>query len=168
MSFYAARPGNILRIWESDRVPIAAILLGSMLLDLAFRGTEHQFAKQLGQDFGQGSKFLSWVAAIVILGAIGYVPALRTVSTAALTLLIVVLTLANGGFFQQAEALVTSPPAPYPAISLSSYSTPTISLTGGSSSSGSNPGGWLGGIVGGQLFGPAGQSAGTAAGNAIW
>lgn len=129
-------------------MPLAAIIIGAVLLDLAFRGTEHEFAKQLGQDFGQGSEFLAWAASIAILGALGYVPALRQVSKLALALVILVMVIRNKGGFQQIAQLIEHPPAPAPAIPLSSY--------GSSSSSGG--GGLLGGA--GELAGGVGELIG--------
>ncbi len=125
-------------------MPIVAILIGVMCLDLAFRGTEHAFAKQLAADFG-GGEFVAWAAAILVLGGLGYVPALRRVSTLSLALVIVVLVLRNGGLFAQLAAVVRSPPTALAAIPLSSY--------GGSPSSGSG-GGLLGGL--GDFFGGGG------------
>lgn len=131
-------------------MPLVAILAGLVMVDLAFRGTEHLFARQLAADFGQGTEFLSWAAAVLILGALGYVPALKTVSNGSVALVIVVLVLRNGGLFQQLSSVITSPPAPVPSVPLSSY--------GGSSSSG----GLLGSI--GSLFGGGGGDGGGAGG----
>ena len=116
-------------------MPLAAILVGFVLIDLAFRGTEHAFAKQLGQDFGQGTQFWSWAAAIAILGALGYTGPLRKLSDAMLALVIIVLVLSHGGLFEQIASLINTPPAPAPAIPLSQYSS---SSSSGSSSSGSS------------------------------
>jgi len=120
-------------------MPIAAIILGAMLIDLAFRGTEHLFAAQLGKDFGQGTQFLSWAAAVLILGSIGYVPALSKVSTLLNALVIVALVLRNGGLFAQIAGVIEHPPAATKAVLISSYKDPSSSSgsTGGSSSGGS-------------------------------
>lgn len=126
---------------------LVAILVGGMLLDLAFRGTEHQFAQQLEQDFGQ-SEFWTWAAAIWIVGALGAVKELRTVSNLALALIVVVLILKNGGFFSQAQQLITHLPSPAPAVPISSYGQPAAA-SGGSSGGSSGGGGFLGGLFGG-------------------
>lgn len=128
-------------------MPLAAIILGAIILDLAFRGTEHEFAQQLGKDFGAGSSFLSWAAAIVILGALGYVPALHRVSTLALGLVIVVMVLKNGGLFQQLSNVITSPPQPAPAISLASYQSSGAGAAGGLLGAATNNLGPLAGIA---------------------
>ena len=102
---YVALKGSLPKYlsYRGPDMPLAAILLGAILIDLAFRGTEHEFAAQLGQDFGQGSQFIAWAAAIVILGAIGYVKPLDKVSTGLLALVILVMVIRNGGLFAQLE-----------------------------------------------------------------
>lgn len=114
-------------------MPLAAILVGTMLVVLAFRGTEHNFAKLLGQDFGQGSQFWSWAVALGVLGTLGYVDALKRFSNLFLGLVIVVLVLKNGGLFTQLAAVVRSPPKASAPISIASYKNSDGS--GGTSSS---------------------------------
>jgi uncharacterized membrane protein YgcG len=128
-------------------MPLVAILAGLVMLDLAFRGTEHEFAQQAESDFG-GSSFLSWFGAVTILGAIGFFAPLRQLSNLAMALVIVVLVLRNGGLFAQLASVIDNPPAPAPAVTLSSYDT--------SSSSG---GGLLGGLLG-SVTGGGGDSSG--------
>jgi uncharacterized membrane protein YgcG len=121
-------------------VPIGVILVGVSLLILAARGTEHEFAKQLESDFGQAQQFVAAIAAIIIIGALGYVTQLRTLSNLMLALVIVVLVLKNGGLFTQLAQVVTHPPAPAAAVPLSSY---------GSGSSSSSSGGGMSAMGGG-------------------
>jgi hypothetical protein len=102
-------------------MPIAVIILGVLLIDLAFRGTEHETAQLLAADFGQGSKFWTWAAALGIVGALGYAQPLRGVSTALLSLIIVGMILANGGLFTQLAQVIQNPPQARPAISITSY-----------------------------------------------
>jgi hypothetical protein len=102
-------------------VPLIAILAGLGMIVVAFRGTEHVFAQQAGKDFGQGSEFLTWFAAVTALGALGFYAPLRGLSNAAIALVIVVLVLRNGGLFTQLAGVITNPPAAYPAVPLSAY-----------------------------------------------
>lgn len=88
-------------------MPLVAIGIGLIMIDLAFRGTEHEFAAQLENDFG-GGEFWAWAAAIWIIGAVGSVKGLEGVSKAAMALVIVVLVLQNGGFISQASAIITN------------------------------------------------------------
>lgn len=118
-------------------MPIVAILLGAILIDLVARGTEREFGQQLESDFGGGS-FVAWAAAIIVIGALGYVPALGKISSAAMGLVILVLVLANRGLFAQLAAVVKSPPSPAPTVALPNF-------LGFGSSSGSSGLGALGG-----------------------
>jgi uncharacterized membrane protein YgcG len=140
-------------------VPLVAILLGAMMITLAVRGTEHTFAKQLGQDFGQ-SEFWSWAGALILLGSVGYVKALKPVQTPALALVIAVIVLRNGGVFTQLQQLITNPPQPAQPVSLTSYAQVGSSSSGGSSGGGGGLGGLLGSSGGGglgDLFGGGGD-----------
>lgn len=115
-------------------MPLAAILAGLIILDLAFRGTEHEFATALAADFGQGSRFWSWAAAIGIIGALGYVDSLRRVSTLMLGLVIVVMVLRNGGLFAQLGAVIANPPKAAAAVPISSYKSSSSSSSSGGGS----------------------------------
>jgi hypothetical protein len=129
-------------------MPLVAIIMGAILADLAFRGTEHEFAKQLGADFGQGSQFWSWAAAIAIIGALGYVDALKRPSGLLMALVVLGMVLKNGGLFQQLEAIVTHPPQAAPAVSLTSYSNPNLGLGGGGSGGGGGAASAVGTAIG--------------------
>ncbi len=128
-------------------MPIAVILLGAICIDLAFRGTEHEFAAQLGKDFG-GGQFVAWLAAMVFLGALGYVPALRKLSDLSMALVIVVLVLKNGGLLTQLGQVISSPPSAAPHV-------PIAAAGGGGSSSGGVAG------IAGQLLGSADSGGGS-------
>jgi uncharacterized membrane protein YgcG len=119
-------------------MPLVAIFVGAVMLDLAARGTEHEFARQLGADFGQGSKFWAWAAAIVILGALGYAPGLKKIGWLPLTLVVLVMILANGGFYARFASLVANPPKAAPAVPLSQYGSSGSSSSSGSGSSSSS------------------------------
>lgn len=110
-------------------MPIAVILIGVVLLVLAFRGTEHQFARQLGTDVVQG-QFLSWLVGITVVGALGYAKSLRPLSTALLALVVVTLVLTHGGLFAQLQQLVQHPPQPSPPLRLSAYPAAPSSASG--------------------------------------
>jgi hypothetical protein len=128
-------------------LPIAAILLGAILIDLGVRGTEHVFGAQLEQDFG-GGEFLAWAAAIGILGALAYAPALRKVSTAGLTLVLLGMILSNKGAFMNLAQVVENPPSPAPSVPLPSFA-----------SGGSNSGGGGGGSLVSDAVGALGDFA---------
>lgn len=89
----------------------ALIFIGILLTVSAVRGNTATLFSLLRSDFtGQGN-FVWWLAAVLIIGAIGYIPAFRTLSRAMLALVIVVLILTKGnpnlpqgGFFGQIVA----------------------------------------------------------------
>jgi hypothetical protein len=131
-------------------VPIAVILLGLVLIDLAFRGTEHRTAKLLAADFGEGSKFWTWAAAIAVVGALGYAAPLRGVSTALLTLVLVSLILSQGGLFEKLADVIMHPPKASAAVPLTAYAgvffgsgTPAAAQTASSGGGGGGIGGIL-------------------------
>lgn len=84
---------------------VVAIAIGALLLLVAVRGTESDSAQGAGDgkglwpllknDFepGQQGNFLAWLVAILVIGAIGYIPQLEGVSTLFIALLIAVLVM---------------------------------------------------------------------------
>jgi hypothetical protein len=131
-------------------MPLAAIIVGAMLIDLGFRGTQHQFAAQLGTDFGKGSQFLTWAAAIGGFGALGYVPGVGKLADALLGLVVMVLIITKGGLFDQVQNLVLSPPGPSAAVPLSAYGNPPPDVVVEGSSGGSTAsavGSFVGSVV---------------------
>ena len=105
-------------------MPFALLIIGAVLLVAAVRGKtdgpDGLFALVSGDFSGPGS-FIYWMVAILIIGAIGYIPKVKPVSVAFLGLLILVLFLAKGdparaggGFFEkftQGLQSTTKPPA---------------------------------------------------------
>jgi hypothetical protein len=72
-----------------------------LLVVSGVRGThEELFALVKGDLTGQNS-FIWWLVAVGIIGALGYIPAMRGVSHAFLALILVVLVLSNRGVFEQ-------------------------------------------------------------------
>jgi hypothetical protein len=114
-------------------LPIIAILLGIVLVDLSFRGTEHEFAQQLGEDFG-GKGFWAWLGAITIVGAIGFWSPARRISDIFMALIIFGLIFSNKGVLQSFVSDLTNPPSPSQAVQLPSFS--SSSSSGGGSGSG--------------------------------
>lgn len=102
---------------------VVAIIIGAILLLVAVRGTEIDSAPGSGdgqglwpllkQDFepGQQGNFLAWLVAILVVGAIGYIPQLEGLSTLFITLMIAVLVMGavgkNANLLQSAASFVT-------------------------------------------------------------
>ncbi len=95
-------------------MPFALAIIGIFLLVAAVRGTADGpnglFALVAG-DFTGPSSFVYWMVAILIIGALGYIPKVKPISTAMLGLVVLVLFLskgdpskAGGGFFEKFTA----------------------------------------------------------------
>lgn len=89
-------------------MPFILIVLGIMLLVVGFRGTQDDFLTLLKGDFTGSGNFIFWIVSIVVIGMIGYVPKLKGLSDAFLTLVILVLFLSHGGFFAQFNTAIRS------------------------------------------------------------
>jgi hypothetical protein len=88
-------------------MPFALLLIGIVLLVAGIRNTQCILFAEVEGDFTGPNNFFYWFLAIMIIGALGYVPKLKPISTALLVLVVVVLFLhkgQNGGFFQQLTA----------------------------------------------------------------
>ncbi len=95
-------------------MPFALLLIGVWLLIAGVRDTAGPSTQPgtlfflLHNDFTGPENFVYWFIAIVLIGALGYIPKLKPVSTAFLVLIIMVLFLKKGsasnlggGFFTQ-------------------------------------------------------------------
>jgi hypothetical protein len=131
------------------------ILIGVVLVIVAIRNSYRQFGAQLASDFTGPDNFWYWIAAVAIIGAIGYVPYLRTPSRILLALILVVFLLKNGtGFFSNLQTALASAPQPSQTTTDQIPQSIPVTLSGGSSG---GAGGKIGGILGaatsiGSLF----------------
>lgn len=95
-------------------MPFALLIIGVWLLIAGVRNTAGPASQPgtlfylLQNDFTGPNNFAYWFIAIILIGAIGYIPKLKPISTAFLTLVVVVLFLkrgdsngVGGGFFSQ-------------------------------------------------------------------
>lgn len=81
---------------------LALLFIGVLFVVAAVRNQQSALLAQLEGDFSGSSNFLFWAAAIVLLGAIGYIPKLKPISVALLVLVLVSIALKKGtGFFAQ-------------------------------------------------------------------
>jgi hypothetical protein len=137
---------------------IAFILIGVILVIVAIRNSYAQLGQQLKQDFTGGDNFGYWIASLVIIGAVGYIPYLKTPSRMLLALVITVFLLKNGtGFFSQLNSALKSPPQPSKTSTEQIPTSVPVTISGGSGGSGgSGAAGTALGIIGkiaGGLFG---------------
>lgn len=90
-------------------MPIFLIFLGVALMLLAWQNNQGVFISQVGQDFSSG--FFPWFGAVLAIGALGYIPALKGFTRGILGLILLVFVLANGsGIFQQLQSAVEGKP----------------------------------------------------------
>jgi hypothetical protein len=96
-------------------MPFALLIIGGVMLVSAARGTTTQTANGgpglfplLQSDFTGSNNFVFWFLSIIAIGAVGYIPKLKPLSVAFLTLVVIALFLskgnpnaAGGGFFTQ-------------------------------------------------------------------
>jgi hypothetical protein len=139
---------------------LGLLFAGIVLLIAGWRGT---YANLFSTFFSDLGGFLPWVAAIVAIGAIGYIPELRMFSNGLLALIFLVIFISNKGVFAQWQQLAQSPPqaiASTPLIPTADQSAllqnPTVNIGfSGGSGSGSSSGAASGGAAAGlfHLFG---------------
>lgn len=136
-------------------MPFLIVLVGLILIVTAIRGTTSDFASDLSQDISSG--FVKWLAAIVVIGALGYVPAFKTPSRYLLGLVALVIFLTSGsGFLAKFVQQIESPPTPKQATPAGgSAQLPALPISNSSSSSSSGSG---------SAFDSFGQGAGFTSG----
>jgi hypothetical protein len=98
-------------------MPFALLFIGILLLVVSIRNQQTPFVHLVAGDFTGPGNFIYWVVALVLLGAIGYIPKAKPVSNLLIVLILVVLVLkrgnpqtgVTGGIFQQlTDALGTT------------------------------------------------------------
>jgi hypothetical protein len=82
-------------------MPFLFIVSGLVLVISAARGTNDQILDLLKADVTGPNNFIYWMAAILVIGAVGYIKDIAPVSRAFLVLVVIVLLLKSGGVFQQ-------------------------------------------------------------------
>ena len=115
-------------------MPYALTFVGVLMCIAAARGTEHELAHQLAQDFSGGKSFLVWLAALAVIGGAGYVPPLKRTSDALLFLILLSFALSNGGVWARLAQVAEAPPAADAAVAA-----PGVSGGSSASSGGDNP-----------------------------
>lgn len=82
-------------------MPFVFLGTGLLLVITGVKGNASDLYQLLQQDFSGSNSFLYWLFAILILGAIGYIRPLQTLSRAFMALVIIVLFLHNKGFISE-------------------------------------------------------------------
>jgi hypothetical protein len=93
-------------------MPIVFAVAGLLLIVSGVRGTvtssdpsKPSLVALVKSDFTGQPNYFEWVLAIVLIGAIGYIPKMEPVSRAFMALVIVGMLLSNRGFFAQLKSL---------------------------------------------------------------
>jgi hypothetical protein len=96
-------------------MPFALLLVGFVLLISGVKNTQDTLFSTVKGDFTGHDNFIYWFVAILIIGAVGYIPKLKPISTAFLALVIIVLFLkkgsptgVGGGLFAQLNSALGS------------------------------------------------------------
>lgn len=95
---------------------IGFVLVGLVLIISGARDTYAALGSQLRNDLTGPGNFTFWIAAIAAVGALGYIPALKSFSHwfLALVLLALLLTKSHANFFSQFSAALAAGPASAP------------------------------------------------------
>lgn len=82
-------------------MPLALAIIGVMLLVTAILNTYRCLGSQLAADMSGSGNFVYWIAALFIIGIMGYSKPLETPSRLLLALIVLSMFLSNQGFFTQ-------------------------------------------------------------------
>lgn len=152
-------------------MPFALVIIGLILIITSAQSTHKAFGTQVLKDFTNGSGcapmsgqyqdcgFAWWVAAIVAVGALGYIEQFKGFSRAFMVLIIVSMVIANRGVFDQLQAaLQAGPTAP------TASAAPTLGNGTGSADGSSSVGKAVGGVAGAATGIPGASIIGSALG----
>jgi len=104
-------------------MPFILIVVGLILLVTAIKGTTGRLGTMLAEDtFGAGG-FVYWFVAIMVVGAIGYIKAFKTLSDAFIVLIVLSLVLSHRGVFKQFNDAIKS-------IKVPTATTPGVGVKG--------------------------------------
>lgn len=103
-------------------MPFLFIIVGAVMLVSAVRGTNDELLTLVKGDFTGPHNFIYWLLAMLILGGLGYIGPIRSLSRYLMALVLIVLILKNGGVAQQFLAAIngtqTNPQPQNAALSL--------------------------------------------------
>lgn len=103
-------------------MPFALIVIGIVFIIAGVRGKASLLYSTLKNEFTGSNNYVIWGAAIIAVGAIGYIPQLQKFSRAMLALVIIVLLLSHSGFFAMLKSYLPNS---------SALQVPTLGSNGG-------------------------------------
>jgi uncharacterized membrane protein HdeD (DUF308 family) len=94
-------------------MPFAFIIIGIVLLVSGVRQTSSNLLTLVSGDLTGENNFIYWILSILLIGAVGYIPDLKTLSRAFLVLVLLVLVIREddkqgGGFFAEFQKAVSN------------------------------------------------------------
>jgi hypothetical protein len=90
-------------------MPLILILIGVYCIVVAGNDNGEALQQQIVNDFTGSNNFLEWMLALLLIGALGFVPKLKPFADTFLALIIVAIFLSKGtGFFAQLTKAFTS------------------------------------------------------------
>lgn len=111
-------------------MPYALLIIGIVLLVAGARGQSENLLQLVDEDFLSTGGYIPWAISILGIGAVGYIPKMKPISDAFMALVVVVLILANKGFFTNLQSAVQGIGGQTLAGSTSSGSTTASTSTG--------------------------------------
>jgi hypothetical protein len=88
---------------------LSLIVIGLLLLVSAVQDTQDVLFATVESDFTGPDNFVQWIAALALVGALGYLPKMRGFSVALLALVLLAIFLRNGtGFFAQLQKTISA------------------------------------------------------------
>lgn len=113
-------------------MPFALVFIGLVLVVTGAKGTMRELGAELREDFIGPGNFTWWIASLGAIGALGYIPELRSFSRWFMALIIISMIISNRGFFAKfTEALQSGPESPQPVSNPSIVKAAHDANTGG-------------------------------------
>lgn len=82
-------------------MPFVLFAIGVLLVVSGVKKTQNELFTLLRGDLVGSNSFVPWIISILFIGSLGYIKSIRPITNAFLVLVIIVLFLSNGGFFDR-------------------------------------------------------------------
>lgn len=82
-------------------MPFVLFVIGALLVVSGVKKTQGELFALLRGDLVGSNSFVPWVISILFIGSLGYIKSIRPITNSFLVLVIIVLFLSNGGFFDR-------------------------------------------------------------------
>lgn len=103
-------------------MPFALLFIGSLSLVAGVRNKQDELFTTVKGDLTGSGSYIGWMISILLIGALGYIEGIRPIARAFLVLLVIVLLLRNGGFWQKLnEQIFAKQPQTQATVSTSPF-----------------------------------------------